>query len=105
MTSKAKQAGQRKMKTKPDSMVEKVKAFVRMPRSPRSPVPELTTCETDYGVAYGWKCDKHGILSYGNTKLDAVADWHKAYDAEYFPETVICDDCGKAIESAYGVLE
>ena len=103
MTSKAKQAGQRKMKTKPDSMVEKVKAFIRMPRSPRSPIPELTTCETEYRMAYGWKCDKHGILSYGNTKLDAVADWHKAYDAEYFPETVICDDCGKAIESAYGV--
>lgn len=61
----------------------------QMPRSPRSPIPELTICETEYGMAYGWKCDKHGILSYGNTKLDAVVDWHKSYEAEYFPETVI----------------
>lgn len=65
-----------------------MKQSAQMPRSPRSPIPEFTTCETEYGMAYGWKCDKHGILSYGNTKLDAVVDWYKAYEAEYFPDSV-----------------
>ncbi len=65
-----------------------MKQSAQMPRSPRSPAPELTVCETEYGMAYGWKCDKHGVLSYGNSKLDAVVDWHKAYEAEYFPDAV-----------------
>ena len=54
-------------------------------KNPRSPIPELVTAEvSDRLTVYGWKCDKAGILAYADSKADAIAQWHKAYQSEYF---------------------
>ena len=55
-----------------------------MPKNPRLPVPELVVSER-YSC-YGWKCEKHGIQIYSDSKAAAPQEWLAAYKAEYFPE-------------------
>lgn len=47
------------------------------------PVPEIVTCNTEYGAAYAWKCEGYGLIVYGNTKLDAQVDFQEVYEFEY----------------------
>ena len=47
------------------------------------PVPEIVFCDTPYGTAYVWKCDKYGLCVYGNTRLDAQVEFMEAYELEY----------------------
>jgi hypothetical protein len=49
----------------------------------RLPTPELVTCETDYGAAYGWKIEAAGLIAYGNTRLDCLLNFDHTHLAEY----------------------
>lgn len=58
-----------------------------MPKNPRLPFAELVIRDLSHmglGMVYGWKCDKHGIMVYGNTAVEAKLQWREAYQREYF---------------------
>ena len=55
----------------------------KMPKNPRPPIPEFVTAEFERYTAYGWKCLKHGIIAFGNTKDEAITLWVEAYRDEY----------------------
>ena len=55
----------------------------KMPASPRPPVPEFVTADFERFTAYGWKCLKHGIQAFGDTKDEAISLWFEAYRSEY----------------------
>jgi len=46
------------------------------------PTPEFVTAKTSWGMAYGWRCEAHGVLAFGDTKVEALANWKEAYTAE-----------------------
>ena len=47
------------------------------------PEPEIVTCQTEYGAAYGWKIEAYGLYILGNTKLDCCIEFADAYQSEY----------------------
>jgi len=47
------------------------------------PTPEIVTCETEYGAAYGWKIEAAGLLVIANTRLDCCLDFERAHFKEY----------------------
>jgi hypothetical protein len=49
----------------------------------RLPTPELVTCLTDYGAAYGWKIAAAGLIAYGNTRLDCLLNFDRIHLDEY----------------------
>lgn len=51
-------------------------------RIPAPPVPEFRTAQVPGGTAYGWRCEAEGILAYGDSKLEAQANWTKSYKDE-----------------------
>jgi hypothetical protein len=46
------------------------------------PTPEFVTATTWYGIAYGWKCEGHGITAMGDSKKEALANWKNAFQRE-----------------------
>lgn len=54
------------------------------PKNPRLPEPEFVTATMPWAVVYGWKCDKHGIMVFGDTAKEAQATWLASYNREYF---------------------
>jgi hypothetical protein len=48
-----------------------------------APTATFRTVSTSTGTHYGWKCDAHNILAYGNTASQAEAEWLVAYREEY----------------------
>ena len=55
------------------------------PKNPRPPVPEFVTADfpEKHFMTYGWKCLKHGIIAFGDTKAEAIDRWFQAYRDEY----------------------
>jgi hypothetical protein len=49
----------------------------------KTPEPELISCITEYGGAYCWRIQAHGIYAIGNTKLDCCVEFLTAYESEY----------------------
>ncbi len=47
------------------------------------PIPQMVFADTDYGMAYAWKCEGYGISSMGNTRLDAQVQFQKDFEEEY----------------------
>ena len=51
--------------------------------APVPPAPKFVSAPTEYGAAYGFKCEGKGILVYGNTESEARDAWRAAYISEY----------------------
>lgn len=90
------------MKTKPDSMVEKVKSFIRQPYA----WPGLYPL---YAIAYDGEplckcCAKSEYpLILAATKDNDESGWHViGVDVNWEDEQLYCAHCSKPIESAYG---
>jgi hypothetical protein len=47
------------------------------------PKPEFVTANLAWICAYGWKCDAHGIMVFGDTEVEALTKWQKSYQDEY----------------------
>ena len=47
------------------------------------PDPEFVTAETDYGMAYAWKCEGYGLWVLGDTQAEARVNFKAAFLAEY----------------------
>jgi hypothetical protein len=62
---------------------ESMKASKQFPKNPRPPVPEFVTADFERFTAYGWKCLKYGVQSWGDTKAEAITLWFEAYRSEY----------------------
>lgn len=90
------------MKTKPDSMVEKVKSFIRQPYAWPGGYP-LYALMSD-GEAICKHCAKSDYpLILSSTKDDDKRGWTvMAVDVNWEDNELYCSHCGEQIESAYG---
>ena len=91
------------MKTKPDSMIEKVKAFIRMPYAWPGGYP-LFAWFNDGDVCCK-ECAKSEFRQIiADTKADDNCGWNiKGVDVNWEQPDLYCAHCDQPIESAYGV--
>ena len=90
------------MKSKPESTVEKLKAFIRQPYAWPGGYPlYLITAD---GAALCKKCGKQNAkLIINETLQKCGTDWQVvAVDVNWEDENLYCDNCADKIESAYG---
>ncbi len=52
------------------------------PMSTKLPTPEFVFTRTHWGMAYGWKCEAHGVMVFGDTAKECISSWKEAYTAE-----------------------
>lgn len=90
------------MKTKPDSMVEKVKAFIRMPYAWPGGYPLYAI--TSDGAALCKTCGKkHAKTLIDETRQNCKTGWQiVGVDVNWEDSSLTCDNCSQPIESAYG---
>ena len=90
------------MKSKPDSMVEKVKAFIRMPYAWPGAYP-LYAITAD-GAALCKTCGKkHAKTLIDETRQKCNTGWQiVGVDVNWEDSSLTCDNCNQPIESAYG---
>lgn len=90
------------MKTKPDSMVEKLKEFIRQPYAWPGGYP-LFLITADGGTLCKNCGKRHAKTLISETVFAANTGWHiKAVDVNWEDSGLTCDNCEKPIESAYG---
>ena len=47
------------------------------------PKPQIITCETHYGAAYGWKIEAAGLLIIADTAAECLEQFKTAHVEEY----------------------
>lgn len=90
------------MKTRPDSIMEQFKNFVRQPYAWPGGYPLF--CVTHDGGILCKKCaEKHAKSIISEIMQGCRTGWHiTAVDVNWEDTNLCCDNCGRNIESAYG---
>jgi len=78
------------------------KIYKRMPRE--IPEPELLIRDAPRGAIYCWGIDYRGILGWGDSKAECVADWTQMYRFEYNIAETVPDHAPKSERHTYALV-